>query len=201
MTWTDFYLSCLIVGLSLSTLSLLMGAFHLRLPGHWGHVHFGGRAHFASRGGLGRVHGDRGGQLSVANFSSLLLFLAWFGGAGAVLRGGLHLPALVALAGAVVAGLCGGYIVFLFVRRVLLANDHALQPGDYTLPGTLGAISLAIRPGGTGEIVYVQGGTRKSVAARSENGESIAVGTEVVVTRFDQGIALVRVWAAEESTK
>jgi membrane protein implicated in regulation of membrane protease activity len=204
MTWIDLYLSCLIVGLSLSMLSLLTGAFHVHLPGHWGHIHFGGHTHVGahthvgSAGAPGQPRAAGASQLSFANFSSLLLFLAWFGGAGVVLRGGFHLPAPVALVGAVTSGLFGAYLVFLFVRRVLLANDHSLRAGDYALPGTLGTITLAIRAGGTGEIAYVQGGTRKSAAARSEKGKPVCIGSEVVVIRFADGIAYVRLWDAEK---
>jgi hypothetical protein len=38
----------------------------------------------------------------------------------------------------------------------------------------------------------VQGGTRKSAAARAEDPGAIALGTEVIVTRFEDGIAYVR---------
>ena len=68
MTWVEVYLSCLLVGLVLSALSLLGGAFHFHLPGHWGHLHFGGRIHLGPRGG--HAHGGRGSELSVANFSA-----------------------------------------------------------------------------------------------------------------------------------
>jgi hypothetical protein len=38
----------------------------------------------------------------------------------------------------------------------------------------------------------VQGGTRKSAAARAEDQAAIPLGTEVVVARFEDGIAYVR---------
>ena len=40
-----------------------------------------------------------------------------------------------------------------------------------------------------------QEGARKACAARSEEGEEIRRGEEVVVTRFDQGVAYVRRWS------
>jgi len=60
--------------------------------------------------------------------------------------------------------------------------------------GTLGKLTVGIREKGTGEMVYVQGGTRKSSAARSEDERPIDRGTEVVITQYDKGIAYVRRW-------
>jgi hypothetical protein len=186
MSWTDFYLVCLIVGLALSALSLVMGSLHLHLPGHW-HFHFG-HTHAA--------HGRGGGShdFSVANVSSLMMFLAWFGGMGVILRAGLHASPFFAFLGALPFGFFGGWVVVLFVRRVMLANDHTLRPDDYILTGTVGTLTLAIREGGTGEITYTQGGSRKTLAARTENGQPLALGTEVVVLRFEHGIAFVRLF-------
>jgi hypothetical protein len=53
---------------------------------------------------------------------------------------------------------------------------------------------MPIREGGTGEIIYSQAGTRRSCGARAEDGSAIAKGTEVVVTRYERGIAYVRLW-------
>jgi len=70
------------------------------------------------------------------------------------------------------------------------------------MTGVLGRTSVPIREGGTGEIIYSQAGTRRTCGARSENGNSIAKGSEVVVTRYEKGIAYVRLWtdmAGEEA--
>jgi membrane protein implicated in regulation of membrane protease activity len=191
MSWTDFYLVCLIVGLALALMSLLLGAFHVDLPRHFGGLSFGGHTHL---GPLGHGHAGpaQGAEVSPANFSTLMVFLAWFGGAGFLLAGVLRQRAWVALPGATLSGVLGAYFVYLFVARVLMAQDHAMLPHDYTLPGTFATVALAIREGGTGEIAYVQGGTRKSAAARSDGAGAISTGEEVVVTRFEEGIAYVR---------
>ena len=60
--------------------------------------------------------------------------------------------------------------------------------------GVLGKLSIPIRAGGTGELVYSQEGTRRVAGARSEDGAAIPKGVEVVVTRYEKGIAYVRVW-------
>jgi len=61
--------------------------------------------------------------------------------------------------------------------------------------GVLGKLSVPVREGGTGELIYSQMGTRRVCGARSDDGCAIAKGTEVVVTRYDKGIAYVRLWS------
>jgi membrane protein implicated in regulation of membrane protease activity len=198
MSWTDFYLVCLIVGTLLASLSLVLGIFHVDLPGtEWdfltgGHLHEGGQ-----HPGHAAGDGASSGHLSAANFSTLMVFLAWFGGAGALLTGTLHVGPWLAFLGATISGVSGAYLVYLFVSRVLAARDHSMRPHDYALPGTLAILTSAIREGGTGEIGYSQGGTRQSAPARAENTGAIALGTEVIVTRFEDGIAYVRRFDAE----
>jgi hypothetical protein len=60
----------------------------------------------------------------------------------------------------------------------------------------LGQVSCAIRKNGTGEIMYLRDGARKAIAARSEEGQEIQRGEEVIVTRYEKGIAYVRTWEA-----
>jgi len=87
---------------------------------------------------------------------------------------------------------------------VLMAHETALDAADYDMVGVLGKLSIAIRKDGTGELIYSQQGTRRVAGARSEAGVAIAKGTEVVVTRYEKGIAYVRPWeemAGDESSK
>lgn len=53
---------------------------------------------------------------------------------------------------------------------------------------------MPIRVGGTGEIIFSQAGTRKTCGARSEDGAAVEKGSEVIVTRYEKGIAYVRLW-------
>ena len=48
--------------------------------------------------------------------------------------------------------------------------------------------------GGTGEILFQQAGARRVAGARSEHGEAIDKGIEVVITRYENGLAYVRTW-------
>jgi len=74
------------------------------------------------------------------------------------------------------------------------ADEESLDPADYEMTGVLGRLSIPIRPGGTGELIYSQEGTRRVTGARSEDGEAIPRGSEVMVTRYEKGIAYVRPW-------
>ena len=94
----------------------------------------------------------------------------------------------------VISGLVGGGIIFLFLSKVLMSDEECLDPADFEMVGVLGKLSVPIREGGTGELIYSQMGTRRVCGARSEEGVVIPKGTEVVVTRYEKGIAYVRLW-------
>jgi hypothetical protein len=211
MDWAAFYLICFLVGLTLSVVSLLSGMIHL--PGHLHmHVHLphfgghhGGGLHVpgpAAAGGhapaaptAGKVGVRSGpGEISPFNFVTLMAFLAWFGGTGYLLAEYSRLWFALGLFIATLGGVSGAAIVFGFISRVLLAHETILDEADYEMTGVLGTISVTVRAGGTGEIVYSQGGTRHTCGARSEDGTAIQKGSEVVVTRYEKGIAYVRCW-------
>lgn len=197
MSWESFYLVCFLVGIALSFLSLLagVGKIHLPLNRHAAPIggHHGGfRLHVPTKGASLSPKGFQ--RASFFNFSSGMAFLAWFGGTGYLLTKYSNVWTVFAFGIAMVSGLIAAAIVTLFLIKVLLAHDSSLDPADFDLIGVLGSVAVGIRPGGTGEVIFSQGGTRRVVGARSENGEAIARGTEVVVTRYDKGIAYVRGW-------
>ena len=99
----------------------------------------------------------------------------------------------LALVVALLVGLAGGAIVFWFLAK-LNAYEAPLDPADYEMTGVLGKIASPIRRGGTGELLYLRAGARKGVPARSEEGIEIPRNTEVVVTRYERGVAYVRRW-------
>lgn len=194
MTWAQFYLICFVVGFAFSFLSFLMGGLRWHVPFgvHLPHVG-GGHLHHGipPAGGAHRV----GSQISPFNPATIAAFLAWFGGAGYLLTRYSSIWVITGLALAVVIGLIGGSIVFLFLTRVLTSEEENLDPADFEMVGVLGRISVPIRLGGTGELIYSQAGTRRVCGARAEKGNAIAKDAEVVVTRYDKGIAYVRLWS------
>jgi hypothetical protein len=196
MTLSTLFLVCFLVGIGVSAVSLFSSALHLHAGGHH-HFHF----HFHHHGGGHGVHGGHGGGDShslvqsaseffgsLFNMAAITVFLACFGGAG------LLLEEMTRLASAIVVVLAGGagFTGAAGIVRVLQAmrkREHPLQP--IQLVGTVGKLTIPIREGGTGEIVYTVDGTRRCSGARTEEGRPIPRDTEVVITRYDKGIAYV----------
>ena len=141
------------------------------------------------------THAQQASGVSPFNFVTLTAFLAWFGGTGYLLTRYSGLWVGFGLLASVTSGLVGGGIVFLFLSKVLISEDENMDPADYEMVGVLGRVSSSIREGGTGEIIYTQMGTRRVCGARSDDSSAIAKGTEVVVTRYEKGIAYVRLWS------
>jgi membrane protein implicated in regulation of membrane protease activity len=200
MTWENFYLVCFVVGFAFSVLSFLSGGLRWRLPFKWHLPHSGPNVHGGPHVHLGHARGVRSGgaragaaQVSPFNFLTLTIFLAWFGGTGYLLTRYSTVWFLLGLAVALFSGIGGAAIVFGFLRA-LISSERPMDPADYEMVGVLGKVSSPIRAGGTGEITYTQGGTRHAAGARSEEGSAIAKGSEVVVTRYERGIAYVRRW-------
>jgi len=152
-------------------------------------VHYGGHA----------AHGTHSAHLATApspyNFATITAFLAWFGGAGYLLTryGDVWPP--IALLLAIAVGGAGASLVFWFMAKVLWSPHENLDPDDYELVGLLGVVSSPIREGGTGEILFKQAGGRRAAGARSEAGQAIEKGGEVVITRYEKGLVYVRTWA------
>ncbi len=212
MTWADFYLICFAVGFCLSFFSFVFGGArtgHAHLP-HF-HAHMSG-AHLPSAGNVtavaghaafGARAGTHSGGVSPFNFVTLTAFLAWFGGAGYLLTRYSAVWVGFGLLASIASGLIGGGVVFLFLSKVLMSDQEFMDPADYEMVGVLGHIASPIREAGTGELIYTQMGSRRVCGARSDGGGAIAKGMEVVVTRYEKGIAYVRLWSemsGEESS-
>lgn len=180
MTWESIYLTCFFAGLLLTLASLFFGghAIHVSLPGH---INFAMGGH-----GAGKAHA------SPFNIVSLMMFLTWFGAAGYIMTRYRSATGAMALTIAIAAGFAGGAAMYIFLARVLIANEHPLVNSDFEMTGVLGRLSAPIRADGTGELIYSQQGTRRSCGARSEDGVAIDRGTEVVVMRYEKGIAYVK---------
>jgi membrane protein implicated in regulation of membrane protease activity len=131
----------------------------------------------------------------MANPSCAAVFLAWFGGVGYLLTRHSGLAFWLDFLLAVALGVTGAWILAAFLR-FLQSREQPLDPADYEMVGVLGQVSCAIRPNGVGELIYIRDGARRAIGARSEDGQDIKRGEEVVVTRYEKGIAYVRTWEA-----
>lgn len=186
MSWQDFYLIAFLVGFALSAISFLATAVHLphfHWDGHHGHA-----GHVGHANGVGKSH-----AIGPLNFGTASAFLAWFGGTGYLLERYSNVWAYLGLFIASISGLGGAALVFWFLVK-LIQKDENLDPADYDMIGVLGRVTSPIRAGGTGELIYSRAGSRRSTPVRAEVDEEIPRDTEVVVTRYEKGIAYVRRW-------
>lgn len=190
-----FYLVCFGIGLLFTLVSLIFGMGHdiLDLPGfHSDGVGGHDAGDVSDGGGDGSSHGVA--HVSPINVGTLMGFLAWFGGAGYLLRVYGGVVGVISLGAASLFGLAGGAILFYFLAKVILPGQTVLDPGDYRMEGTVAKVTVPITAERPGEIVYSMGGSRRSDGAISETGSPIGRGTEVVVVRYEHGIAYVEPW-------
>ena len=200
MSSPDLYLLCFAIGALWSLAALLLGSFHLghsssghavhghSLNAHGVHTHTGGAAQPVKSSGFAWF-------ATLINPSYAAEFLAWFGGIGYLLTRHSGLGFWVDLVLAIAAGLTGAWLLARFLR-FLESREKPLDPADYEMIGTLGQVMSAIRNDGVGEVLYLRDGARKSLPARSDDQKPIARGEEVIVTRYENGIAYVRTWDA-----
>ncbi|WP_433967840.1 hypothetical protein [Tunturiibacter gelidiferens] len=183
----SFYLICFCVGLVLSLISVVGGFAHL----HIGRFHIGHAAHgHAAHGGA-----HRGSGISAVNGFTITVFLCWFGGAGYLLHHSSIFGGVLVLLIALVSGVAGAGLIWAVLFKLLLPRERVLTPEETEMAGVLAQVSDSIRDGnGMGEIIFSQAGARRAAAARSEDGSAIERGVEVVVIRYDRGVAYVRRW-------
>ena len=194
MNWSEIYLTVFLIGFALSFLSFLFGSFHFHMPSL--HMHSGAHFHLdgVHAGHPSHAGHGQGEQLSLFNFGTITAFLAWFGGAGYLLTKYSSLWVGFVMLISIALGLVGAAVIFLFVAKVLMRSERAMNPADYEMVGVLGSLIVPIREGGTGEIVFSQEGVRRCSGARSEDSSAIPKGAEVIVTRYEKGIAYVKRW-------
>jgi len=190
MSWAIFYLACFLIGVTLSVLSFVGGTLHLpHVHVHVPHAHIPhATGHVATR------QGGQTAEMPFFNLATVTAFLAWFGGSGYLLTRYSAFTVTVIMLIAVVVGLLGAAFIFLFLVKFLMKHDRELDPADFDRVGVLGRVISPIREGGTGEIIFSQAGTRQTCGARSESGDALPKDTEIVVTRYEHGIAYVRKW-------
>jgi membrane protein implicated in regulation of membrane protease activity len=189
---TSVFIGCFAFGLLFTVASFLLGGF--------GGTHAHGVAHGPLSGLTGShsptaTHGPDANQVSPLSLSTLSAFLTWFGGAGYLLTRYSPLAALGVTLAALAVGVIGAGIVFTAIARYIVPRLTVLNPEDFRVQGAIARVTSTIQPDGIGEIVYTLGGTRHADGARSESGDAIERGTQVVILRVEKGIAYVEPWA------
>jgi hypothetical protein len=217
------FIGCFVVSGTFLILSSVLGFGHGHFPlghiGHAGHAgpvghdigHASGVAHHALPQGHAAAHtGSSSAQQTAGSAASpslwatlantlnlyvILTFLFWFGLIGYVLRNLTNLSTLVAFIGALLVGVVGAVLVNLAMARLMGRDYGELTAESSEMVGTIATISMAIRAGGIGEVIYTKGaGGRKSVGARSVDNQPIARDAEVVIVGYEKGIAQVQTW-------
>jgi hypothetical protein len=179
---TTVYLVCFVLGLVMSVLAMFTGLGRV----HLGHIHFG-HAHVHTH-----AHARGAGSVSIVNGFTLPAFLCWFGGAGYLLHQYSGFIGLAVMLMAAAAGVVGAGLIYAVLFRILLPHERVLTAEETRMDGVVARVSDEIRAdGGIGEILFIQTGARRSAAARSESGQTIPRGTEVVVLHYAKGIATV----------
>jgi hypothetical protein len=185
---TTLFVVCFIAGLGLSVLSFVSGLQHVTL---FDNIFHGHRVlHVPNAIRHAGVRKAKAG--SMVNAAAITAFLTWFGGGGLLLERLTPFSLPLIACGAVVIGASGGALINSAINALARRESTA---ESLSMIGVIGKTVVPIRAGdGTGEIVFTHAGTRRVAGARSDNGCAIPKGTEVVVTRYEKGIAYVVTW-------
>ncbi|MFC5450791.1 NfeD family protein [Paenibacillus aestuarii] len=147
-------------------------------------------------GDLSEFHVDSGGGHghggpTVFNLSSILASMTVFGGVGYMLGTVGMENSLWILLIAIVSGVLIGWLFFIFYAKVIYKHDHSMKESDFDLNGQLGQLTIPIHGKAMGEMKFVLQGTKRTVSAKSDNGESIPKGAKVVILKMQHGVATV----------
>jgi len=83
-----------------------------------------------------------------------------------------------------VAGVAMAFVAFLIFNWMFQKTQSSSEVRVGSLAGTEASIVTPIPKDGVGEIAYVQGGTRYTAPARTENGSPVSAGKPVRITRI-----------------
>jgi membrane protein implicated in regulation of membrane protease activity len=179
-----FYLALFLTGLVLGVYAMIRGVERI------------GRGHSVEFDAMGRPVGVSRMALSAPTIGA---FATVFGMVGYLLlrytqltrsaQLGITIP--VALTSAVAAS----YVVRHWAKQ---AAQHDAVDEKYLLQGHPAQVVAAIAPAAVGEIAYLVGDKRYAAAAQSLDGTPVAVGTEVVIDRVENGVAYVEPWVQVE---
>ncbi len=222
------FIACFLVGLVYFIASAVLGHLAhgvMHATGHQGAVHAGAHVgqhtgthavahttqaaaqHSSHTQAMDKAHTGSHSQswASFLNPTSIMFFLLGFGFFGYVFHNIIGLVApLLTLLFAGISGLVIAALLLLTLARLFGNSEAATEQDVSDRTGLLGKVSTTIQEGGLGEILYVSpGGMRKSVAARSIDGQRLERDQEVVVVNYRNGIAEVDTWdhfISEEGT-
>jgi hypothetical protein len=213
-----FFIGCFLFGLLFMLVTIVLGNLGHSGHAHTGHVGHVGTAHAGGHAGSHAVgahaghthgtptpahagqaaHGNQGdglSWLSYINPTSIVFFLIGFGFFGYVFHNTVHFLLSITLVLAGVSGLVIAGLLLLLFSRIFSNIEGETEQDVADRTGLLGTVSISIQENGMGEILYISpAGLRKSIPARSVNGQRLERGQEVVVVNYAQGVAEVDTW-------
>jgi hypothetical protein len=133
------------------------------------------------------------------NLPAVAAFAVGFGAVGYPLASRTRLAAWAILLIAIGAGaLAITGMITLLARWALRGLVAPFSSEDQEIQGTLAVVTREITPAREGEISYEHLGRRELALARSLGVAIIALGSEVVIDRIENGVAFVEEWAVVE---
>jgi hypothetical protein len=134
--------------------------------------------------------------LGTLNLYGLLMFLLVFGLLGYILHNAARTGALLAILLPIAVAACAAAGTSAMLRHFFESDDAGeLTDANSQIEGQLGTVTMAIRTGGVGEVMFTSANRgRQSVSARSSDDQAIPAGAQIVILGYDQGIARVQTW-------
>jgi hypothetical protein len=193
------FIGCFLIGLLFLLITSLTGhgaTHHIGGTGHTHSLHPGGHSATQAQRGTQLRHGGGFSLLGFLNPMSLALFLIGFGFLGYVFHNAMASLALrFTFAIASVGGIILALVFLILLSRIFGDSEGSTVQDVSDRTGLLGKVSMTILQNSLGEITYVSpGGLRKSIPARSLDGQRLERDQEVVVVNYQNGIAEVDTW-------
>jgi hypothetical protein len=205
------FICCFFIGLLFLLIASFIGhgaTHHVGSTGHIHSLHASGHVGTTS-GAASRGHSSmqlqrgtqvrNGGIISLLGFlnpMSLAIFLVGFGFLGYVFHNAMASLALqFTFAIAIVGGIILALVFLTLLSHIFGGSGSATVQDVPDRTGLLAKVSMTIPQNSMGEVSYVSpGGLRKSIPARSLNGQRLERDQEVVVVNYQDGIAEVDTW-------
>lgn len=144
-------------------------------------------------------HQKRRRWTSYINLPIVGSFAVGFGVVGYLLVRYTTLATAPVLVIAIAVGLAAaGGMVGLIAGWAVPSAAREVTDERYVLQGHFGRVTRAIPADGEGEISYEHDGAHHAVAARSLDGQAIAVSAEIVIERVEHAVAYVELWSTIE---
>jgi hypothetical protein len=209
------FIFCFVLGFGFFlVLTFAGGHGHAGHAGHAGHVHLPSvhhapvahGAHAPAHGAHAPAHGHANSQHqaqaqehfalgSILNPTSIAIFLLGFGFFGYFLHNLTPVAVSLSVFLAVLGGLVLAAVLLTLLNYLFSLAESATEIDVVDRTGMIGRVSLSIPEGGLGEVIYTSpGGLRKSIPARSLEGQRLARDLEVVVVNYQSGVAEVDTW-------